>query len=156
MQEVYSQLTFYLSPGTKTVISLDSRNRDDMVWKLLKQLRETMINRLKKFSFRKNLRKTITMEFFFDPARVLCLRYNNNEMTFARFWQKIPEAEKICYRVNEEFSLQFPALYEELQLTSKDWKETFLKFVNAHLNRRDRILDIFIRSNGEIIIHLEE
>lgn len=127
-----------------------------MVWRLVEQLPEMMKNPIKNFSFRKNLRKTITMEFFFDPARVLCLRYNNNEMTFACFWQKIPEAGKICYRVNEEFSLQFPALYKELQLTSKDWKETFLKFVNTHLNRRDRILDIFIRSNGEIIIHLEE
>ncbi len=107
------------------------------------------------FKFRKNLKKTVTIEFYVNPSKILFVRYNNTEFSFSQFWQKIPEAENICFRINEEFALQFPELYKEAQFNAKNWKETFLKFVNNHLSFRDTIMDVFMRSSGEITIHLE-
>jgi len=107
-------------------------------------------------SFRKNMRKTITMEFFINSKKILFVRYNGTDFSFSQFWQKIPEAEKICYRINEEFKMQFPDLYKEESFHAKDWKEVFLKFINSHLGYKDNILDVFIRSNGEISINLEK
>ena len=104
----------------------------------------------------KNMRKTITMEFFIDPKKILFVRYNNTDYSFSQFWQKIPEAEKICYRINEEFKVQYPDLYKKESFNTKGWKEVFLKFVNNHLGFKDNILDVFIRSSGEISIHLEK
>jgi len=107
-------------------------------------------------SFRKNMKKTITMEFFINPKKILFVRYNNTDYSFSQFWQKIPDAEKICYRINEEFKVQYPDLYKEESFNTKEWKEVFLKFVNNHLGYKDNILDVFIRSSGEISIHLEK
>jgi len=106
--------------------------------------------------FKRNFRKTITIEFYLSSDKKLLVIYNGHHISFASFWQDVPEAEDICYRIYEEFSFQFPDRFHSSNANSKEWMETFLKFINNHLSEYDNIIDVFIRTSGKIQINLEK
>ena len=99
--------------------------------------------------------RTITIEFYIDSDKSLKLIYNNERLPFTKFWKETEGARDTCRYIFEEFKRQFPRKFTDADIRSKDWEETFLKIINNHLGLYDTIMDVFIRTNGEVIFKLE-
>ena len=102
-----------------------------------------------------DIQNTITLEFYIDDNKQLNVVFNKREYIFSEFWKNVHDAEKICIHVYNEFKKQYPEKFKTASQFSDDWLKTFLQIINNHLNLLDKILDVFIRSNGEITFHLE-
>ncbi len=99
--------------------------------------------------------KTITIEFYTDYDRVLRVIYNLKNYSFIRFWNEVANAEEICRIIYKQFEQEYPLHCKKLVKGSKDWKETFIRFINNFLREYDKIMDVVIKSNGDIQINLE-
>ena len=102
-----------------------------------------------------NLERTTTMEFHVDDDKILHVIYNIKDYIFTDFWQKAPDAEKVCQLIYEEFQKQHPDKFKMDTQPHKNWVENLIRIINKHLNIYDSIMDIFIRHNGEVTFKLE-
>ena len=100
--------------------------------------------------------RTTTIEFYVDNDKELHVIYNTREYIFSDFWQKAPDAKKICTIIHEEFKKQFPEKYSSVTQPHKNWVENLIRIINKHLSIYDNILDVFIRHNGEVTFRLEK
>jgi hypothetical protein len=99
--------------------------------------------------------KTITLEFYIDYDRVLHVVYNLKNYTFLRFWNEVADADELCRIIYNQFENEFPHLFKKQKKRSKDWKETFIRFINNHLREYDKVMDVVIKSSGDVTITLE-
>ena len=105
--------------------------------------------------YKKKFDKTITLEFYINGYKELIVKFNNKKYTISSFFSKEEDALKISYIVCNEFQVQFPDKFQKVYKESRNWIETFIKFINNYLFVYDNYLDILIRKNGDVIIHLE-
>lgn len=99
--------------------------------------------------------KTFTLEFFIDDDRKLRVVYNSVEYEFTDFWKRVDEADDICMVLAREFRRIHPGRMKGMDLKTRDWREALIMFINSHLSEKDRILDVMLRSSGEITVRLE-
>lgn len=100
-------------------------------------------------------KRSITLEFYIDEEKELCVEYNTTKYKFSDFWNNVEDARDICQKVYFAFKKQYPEHFDKARENSKGWEEAFLKIVNNHLRTYDKKIDVFIRSNGDIVFNLE-
>jgi hypothetical protein len=81
--------------------------------------------------------------------------YNLKNYTFLRFWNEVADADELCRIIYNQFENEFPHLFQKQKKRSKDWKETFIRFINNHLREYDKVMDVVIKSSGDVTITLE-
>ena len=99
--------------------------------------------------------KSITMEFYINDDKELYVEYNAKSYKFSDFWQNVNISHEVCNVIYTEFKKQYPDKFRFANLGSKNWEETFLKVINNHLREYNKIIDVFIRRNGEVTFKLE-
>ena len=98
--------------------------------------------------------RAITLEFYVDNSKELCVEYNTAKYTFSDFWQNVHDSKEICRLVYHAFEKQHPDKFKAASLGAKNWEEIFLKIINNHFRKYDKNIDIFIRTNGDVINEL--
>jgi hypothetical protein len=99
--------------------------------------------------------KTITIEFYVDYERILHVIYNLKNYSFIRFWNEVQDADELCRIIYEQFEHEYPFQFKKQKKGSKDWKETFIRFINSYLMEYDKIMDVVIKSSGDVQVKLE-
>ncbi len=98
---------------------------------------------------------TISLEFYIDSEKKIFVKYNNLTYEFIRFWKKVPLAPEICRHVYTAITERFPNKFNEVYSHREDWVKVFIKFINKYFYLYDDYLDVLIKRNGEVDLHLE-
>ena len=100
--------------------------------------------------------RAITLEFYVNSDKELCVEYNTKKYLFSDFWQNVQDSKQICRLMYDAFRKKHPDKFEAASSGAKNWEEIFVKIINNHFRKYDKFYDVFIRTNGEVKFMLED